>query len=107
MLMEVPFPAVLLPCLIIRRHVPRSLPDRDKKSYFSCPVGKGNPDIPSVLRRASCGARPDYPGVAPTDKFRSRQFLCPSDFRTSLWFAPMRSVVVRNSARTQLAPIVD
>ena len=81
MLMEVPFPAVLLPCLIIRRHVPRSLPDRDKKSYFSCPVGKGNPDIPSVLRRASCGARPDWRGAAPMDKFRSRQFL---------WLVPIR-----------------
>jgi hypothetical protein len=67
MLMEVPFPAVPLPCFMIRRHVPRSRPDRDGESYFSCPVGEGNPDMPSVLRRASCGAR-----AAPTDKFRSR-----------------------------------
>src|SRR5262249_52044305 len=75
MFMEVPFPGVSLPCCIIRRHVPGSLPDRHKKSYFLGPVGKGNPDTPSVLRRASCGARPDYPGAAPTDRFSSRQFL--------------------------------
>src|SRR5260370_22747643 len=114
MLMEVTFPAVSavpLPRCIIRRQVPGSLPDRDRNLIFPVRSEREIRIYPLFFAGGVVVRRPDYPGGAPRPRTNlahgSFSGWCPSDFRACLWFTPMRSVTVRNSARTLLAPIVE
>src|SRR5260370_29214440 len=112
MLMVFPFlavSAVPLPRCIIRRHVPGSLPDRDRNLIFPVRSEREIRIYPLFFAGGVVVRRPDYPGGAPRPRTNlahgSFSGSAPSDFRACFWFTPMRSVTIAHRARAQLVRI--